>query len=208
MKKNLYQALADCPTEEEVKFAFIQFFRAQLPKTFKFDSRKNIDFYTPQILFEFKFDVDFQNIEVRARAFSQALYYIRRLKYGIDFRVPSRFIAVVDKKSAAVLPSENLSTYFADDRYDWDRAPSTPDKSLIADLTLEPIVQSCRVYDFPIVRMPSNSLSASDRFTCKNKPSTPSKRRSTRIISTRSSSIGIRRSARASRTVIRRRSIF
>ncbi len=148
MKKSLQQALANCSTEEEVKFAFIQFFRAHLPKTFKLDSRKNIDFYTPQILFEFKFDVDLKNIEVRARAFAQALYYIRRLKYGIDFRVPSRFIAAVDKKSAAILNADSLSTYFVDDRYDWDRAPSTPDKTLISDLALEPIVQCCRVFDF------------------------------------------------------------
>ena len=152
MAKNILQALSDCATEEEVKVAFIQYFRSKLPRTFKFDSRKNIDFYTPQILFEFKFDGGLNDIGRRARAFAQSLYYIRRLKYGSDVRVPSRLIAVVDKKSAVIIPADDLSTYYEksarSDQYDWDLAPSTPCKKLIAALIDEPVIQQCRVYNF------------------------------------------------------------
>ena len=152
MKKNILQALSDCANEEEVKVAFIQFFRSKLPRTFKFDSRKNIDFYTPQILFEFKFDGGLNEVSRRARAFAQSLYYIRRLKYGSDVRVPSRLIAVVDKKSAAIIPADDLSTYYEksarSDQFDWDLAPSTPCKKLIAALIDESVIQQCRVYNF------------------------------------------------------------
>ncbi len=152
MIKNILQALSACETEEEIKFNFIRFFQSKLPRTFKFDSRKNIDFYTPQILFEFKFDGGLNDIGRRARAFAQSLYYIRRLKYGSDSRVPSRLIAVVDKKSAAIIPADDLSSYYVhsarSDQYDWDLAPSTPCKKLIAALIDEPVIQTCRVYNF------------------------------------------------------------
>ncbi|MBR1579855.1 MAG: hypothetical protein IJ668_05085 [Selenomonadaceae bacterium] len=146
MKKTLYQALSKCNTEEEVKFSFLKFFGLKL------DSRKNIDFYTPQILFEFKFDGELPNVKRRARAFAQSLYYIRRLKYGDDMRVPSRFIAVVDKQSAAIIKSELLSNYWLKSKrahkYDWDLAPSTPCKKLIADLSVEPLIVDCHIYNF------------------------------------------------------------
>ena len=152
--KSLHQALADCETEEEVKFAFVHYFRQILKNTFKFDSRKNIDFYTPQILFEFKFDANLQNVSKRARAFAQSLYYIRRLTYGTDSRVPSQFVCVVDKHSAAFLPSELLADYYSKGecarQYDWDLAPSTPCKKLIADLSVERAVIDCKVYDFEV----------------------------------------------------------
>ena len=148
MTKTLYQTLANCRNEEEIKFKFIRFFGLSI------DSRKQIDFYTPQILFEFKFDDEFQNIQRRARAFAQSLYYIRRLKYGEDSGVPSQNICIVDKKSAAILPSESLAAYYVkseqSDRYDWDLAPSTPCKILIADLAAEPVVRNCHVYDFAV----------------------------------------------------------
>ena len=154
MIKNILQALSACETEEEVKFNFIRFFQSKLPRTFKFDSRKNIDFYTPQILFEFKYDGGLNEIGRRARAFAQSLYYIRRLKYGSDSRVPSRLIAVVDKKSAAIIPADDLSSYYvksaASDQFDWDLAPSTPCKKLIAALVNETVIQQCRVYNFDV----------------------------------------------------------
>ena len=149
--KNLSDALAGCNTEEEVKFAFVRYFSRMFKSKFKFDSRKNIDFYTPQILFEFKFDANLNAVANRARAFAQSLYYIRRLTYGTDDRVPSRYVCVVDKHSAAIVPVELLKNYFSKrqpDIYDWDLAPSTPCKKLRADLSVEPIIINCRVFDF------------------------------------------------------------
>ena len=43
MKKSLTQMLADCSTEEEVKFNFVRYFQQFFKRDFKFDSRKNID---------------------------------------------------------------------------------------------------------------------------------------------------------------------
>ena len=149
--KNLSEALAGCNTEEEVKFAFVRYFSRMFKSKFKFDSRKNIDFYTPQILFEFKFDANLNAVTNRARAFAQSLYYIRRLTYGTDDRAPSRFVCVVDKHAAAIIPVEHLKNYFSKrqpDIYDWDLAPSTPCKKLRADLSVEPIIINCRVFDF------------------------------------------------------------
>ena len=146
MSKTLLETLADCATEEEIKFNFVRFFGINL------NTKRNVDLYTPQILFEFKFDAELENIQRRARAFAQALYYIRRLKYGDDSRMPSQNICVVDKKSAAILPVDNLAPFYIksdrSDQYDWDLAPSTPCKKLIADLAAEPCIQHCHVYDF------------------------------------------------------------
>lgn len=140
--KNLFDALSGCATEEEVKFNFASFFRIKL------DTKKKIDLYTPQILFEFKLDGEFFKLERRARAFAQSLYYIRRLKFGDDTRAPSRSIAVVDKHSAAIIPTERLENYCRSNKYDWDRAPSTPCKILIDDLIDDRDVRECRVFDF------------------------------------------------------------
>ncbi len=146
MKKTLYQTLSNCSNEEEVKFYFVSHFKHF---GFRFDTRKNIDFYTPQTLFEFKFDGNFRNVCRLARTFAQALYYIRRLKYGNDLRVPSQNVCVVDKQSAAILPTDAFNCYI--DRkanFDWDLAPSTPCKKLIAALAEEPFMKDCHVFEF------------------------------------------------------------
>ena len=60
MSKTLLETLADCATEEDVKFSFLKFF------ALKPDSRKHVDFYSRQILFEFKLCGEFANIQRRA----------------------------------------------------------------------------------------------------------------------------------------------
>ena len=96
-KKHLYELISKPNTEEKLKFLFVKFF--DLPIA----TRKRIDLYTEQILFEFKLDDNLKNLQTRAKVIAQALYYIRRLKLGDDERTASEYICVVSKNFAANL---------------------------------------------------------------------------------------------------------
>ena len=103
--KSLFKILEKCQTEEEVKYEFARYFK------YKIDTREQIDLYTPEILFEFKHDINMNNILARSKAIAQALYYIRRLKYGRSIRIPSARICIVDKNEALFIETE-----FGDDK--------------------------------------------------------------------------------------------
>ena len=142
--KNFFEELQSAQTEEEVKSLFANFFNLKL-KTKNF-----IDLYTPQILFEFKFDANLKNISTLAKCFAQTLYYIRRLKYENDPRTPSNSICVVTKFAAAIIPTDNLKNYYLwskTQNFDWDLAPSSPCKKLVAALAKEKILRDCHVYN-------------------------------------------------------------
>ena len=65
--KTLSKILLDAATEEELKNFFAKFFRLKL-------STKNyIDLYTPQILFEFKYDAPLKNVQTLAAVVAQTL---------------------------------------------------------------------------------------------------------------------------------------
>lgn len=145
--KNLFADLKNANTEEEVKNIFSKFFNLRL------DTKNYIDLYTPQILFEFKFDANLEKLQIRAKVFAQALYYVRRLKYGLnnEYRALSNFICVVTKNSAAILPTTNFKTYYSEPNksdFDWDLAPSSPCKKLIAALNEDKTLRDCHVYNF------------------------------------------------------------
>lgn len=140
--KHLNEILSDAATEEEVKNFFAKFFRIKL-------STKNfIDLYTPQILFEFKFDAPIKNIQIRAKIVAQMLYYVRRLKFGRDSRTPSQNICIVTKNSAAVFKTDSFDNFIKRKSYDWDLAPSSPCKKLVDDLKNFYAVQAAHIYDF------------------------------------------------------------
>ena len=62
--------------EDDVRAAYSKFF--DIP----FDASEYIDLYTPQVLFEFKYDKNLSRSHEKARVLAQALYYVRRLRYG------------------------------------------------------------------------------------------------------------------------------
>ena len=124
--KYLSQILAQAETEEEVKHLFVKKF--DLP----FSTKKNVDLYTEQILFEFKLDKPLKNPHERAKTVAQALYYIYRLKFGKDERVLSQNICVVTKSLAIFFPTEIFSAFYENHNYDWDLKPSSPCKRLVA----------------------------------------------------------------------------
>ena len=144
-EKGLYKRLQLCQTEEEVKYEFAKFFE------YKIDTRERIDLYSPEILFEFKYDINMENVGVRSKAIAQALYYIRRLKYGRDIRVPSARICIIDKNGALFIETDKLKDYYLRSKnvkYDWDLAPSNPCKLLVHDLGNCELIKNIYVYHF------------------------------------------------------------
>lgn len=144
MGRRLYDLLSKCQEEEEIKFEFAKFFGLNV------DTKNYIDLYTPEILFEFKYDINMRNVVARSKAIAQTLYYIRRLKYGKDIRVPSFSICVVDKNEAIIVETENLKNFYLNSKagnYDWDLAPSNPCGKLVKALSESDILKNLYVYD-------------------------------------------------------------
>lgn len=156
MRKSLGDILSSCHTEEEVKSRFAKFFNIEL------DTQNYIDLYTRGILFEFKYDVNLKSNKQKAKTVAQALYYIRRLKYGKDTKVVSTNICIVDKNEAILLKTESLSNYYLKSKatkYDWDLAPSSPCKKLVEDLSKEPLIRDCHTYQFDVEADEQNFVS-------------------------------------------------
>jgi hypothetical protein len=63
-------------TEEDIKNAYAKYFGLT------YDTSDRHDLYTPRVLFEFKFDKNFNNLKARSTVLAQVLYYVRRLKFG------------------------------------------------------------------------------------------------------------------------------
>lgn len=142
-KSSLYSRLSICSKEEEIKHEFANFFEYQ------YNTNRNIDLYTPEILFEFKYEINMKNIMARSKAIAQALYYIRRLKYGNSSNVPSKMICIVDKDEALFVASNDLQEFFLKTKsanYDWDLPPSNPCKKLVNALANSDIVKKIYVY--------------------------------------------------------------
>lgn len=142
-EKGLYEKLNSCQNEEEVKYAFAKFFN------YKIDTSERIDLYSQEILFEFKYNINMNNVNMRSKAIAQTMYYMRRLKYGRDIRVPSTRICIVDKNEAIFVETEQLKNYYyisKSMKYDWDLAPSNPCKKLVSDLSNDNIVRDIYVY--------------------------------------------------------------
>ena len=128
--ENLFKDLQAAATEEEVKFIFAKFFKL------KISTKNYIDLYTPQILFEFKFEANLNNLDARAKFVAQTLYYIRRLKYGSEIRTPSNFICVVTKFAAGIFKTENFSAYY-ELPPDFDEKFVAMDSEILVSFSLE-----------------------------------------------------------------------
>ena len=130
--RRLYDSLRPCRKEEEVKAEFCKFFKM------KIFALRGIDHYTEYVLFEFKYDRNFKNAENVARVLAQTMYYARLLKYGAGLtRYPlPPVICVVDKNEAFFAETKDYTKFYTakGEKYDWDRAPSTPCPKLVADV--------------------------------------------------------------------------
>lgn len=161
------QLLSRCKVEDDVRAAYSKFF--DIP----FDASEYIDLYTPQVLFEFKYDKNLSRNHEKARVLAQALYYVRRLRYGdIDelkakeentlfsqdqmqelmqgLRPVPPTICLADVNEA-VLTQTELWLFFIEDKqnkYDWTLSPSNPDEQLLKDLAATPDLQALHTFDF------------------------------------------------------------
>ncbi len=161
------QLLSRCKVEDDVRAAYSKFF--DIP----FDASEYIDLYTPQVLFEFKYDKNLSRNHEKARVLAQALYYVRRLRYGdIDelkaeeestlfsqdqmqeliqgLRPVPPTICFADVNEA-VLTQTEIWLFFIEDKqnkYDWTLSPSNPDEQLVNDLAATPDLQALHTYEF------------------------------------------------------------
>ena len=161
------QLLSRCKVEDDVRAAYSKFF--DIP----FDASEYIDLYTPQVLFEFKYDKNLSRNHEKARVLAQALYYVRRLRYGdIDELKAEEEITLFSQDqmqeliqglrpvppticladvNEAVLTQTEIWLFFIEDKqnkYDWTLSPSNPDEQLIKDLSATPDLQALHTYEF------------------------------------------------------------
>ena len=133
--------LAQATTEEDVKAAYAKVFHL------RYNTANRHDLYTPQALFEFKYDKNLKNLHGRARVLAQLLYYIRELRHGsVTKRIPP-YLVLADRNECSITETSQWFDYIKTDNYDWDLSPSTPDTYLVDDLTHEPKLAEMRVYD-------------------------------------------------------------
>ena len=134
--------LEKAKTEDDVRYAYAKAY------DINFDSSDKHDLYTPQILFEFKYDKNFENAKAKATILAQALYYIRRLKFGITDKPIPPVICIADVNEAAFTDTLTWKEFYTDtaEKYDWDVAASNPDAKLIADIYATEALRSIHIY--------------------------------------------------------------
>jgi len=134
--------LAKARTEEDVKNAYAKHFKIS------YDTSDRHDLYTPQVLFEFKYDKNMLNLKARATVLAQVLYYVHRLKFGFTRKAIPVFLCLSDKNETVLTETIKWKTYYSDiDGYDWDLSPSIPDKRLIDKLVEDEEFCNLHVYN-------------------------------------------------------------
>lgn len=135
-----YKELRKASVEEDVKAAYRKFF--SLPQ----DSSKRQDLYTEQMLFEFKYDKNFKSRRTRSEVLAQILYYVHRLKFDTNSKPIPPFLCLADVNETIVTKTIDWEAFYNDTKYDWEAAPSSPDKELVEDLVLSPLTGDLRVF--------------------------------------------------------------
>jgi hypothetical protein len=129
--------------EEEVKSEFCKAFKINL------DTSWGMDLYTEEILYEFKYDKGFERVRKRARVIAQLLYYVNRLKNSRnDYRVIPPFLCGVDKRGAFFVQTSAYKKICEDNKYDWERAPSTPDPKIVEKVAEYRATKDAHAYNF------------------------------------------------------------
>ena len=130
-------------TEEDIKHAYAKYFNIN------YDTSDRHDLYTPRVLFEFKFDKNFTNLKTRSQIIAQTLYYIHRLKFHgyIDKPIPP-IICMADQNEAMFTETSLWKDFYddADCQYDWDLAPSMPDRLLVQHISETQWAKEAHVY--------------------------------------------------------------
>ncbi len=125
-----YDALSRSTEESEVVIAYIRFFNL------KVDQKQRQDLYTPEMLYEFKWDKNFKSRHIRAAVLAQLLYYVHGMRFNpIDKTIPP-YLCLSDRNEILITETSRWLPYVEheDGNYDWTFAPSCPDSNLVADL--------------------------------------------------------------------------
>ena len=140
--KNFCQDLNNGHTEEDIKSSFAKHFGI------KYDTSDRFDLYTPQVLFEFKYDKNFENLKSRATMLAQTLYYVHRLKFGLTDKQIPPILCLADKNEVIITETLLWKDFTTDakEEYDWDLAPSIPDEKLIEDLSNTKELKNIHIY--------------------------------------------------------------
>lgn len=138
----LTNLLGKTNTEEEVKHAWAKCLGVD------YDTADDHDLYTPQILFEFKYDKNFGNKTQLATVHAQLLYYLHRLKYGMSGKgIPAEF-CLADRNQVVVGKVAEWRDLYVDEKgaFDWDLRPSSPDPALVAAVQKYSAFKTLHVY--------------------------------------------------------------
>lgn len=123
-----HKELKKAEEEEDVKISYINFFGLD------HDTSGKRDLYTPEVLYEFKFDKDMRNVGEESAVLAQILYYVRRLKYGDDDKAIPPYLCLADVNETVLTQTAKWMGYVDNDKYEWTFAPSSPDTRLVSDL--------------------------------------------------------------------------
>ncbi len=141
MAKRLFDLLLPCQNEEEVKAEYAKYFKI------KYNTRRRIDLYTEHTLFEFKYDMNFQNKSARAKVVAQTLYYVRKLKFGHSTDPVPPTICIADKNEGFFVHTSDFSSFYnAHRKYDWDRAASQPCPVLVQAIKDSTLLDKVHIY--------------------------------------------------------------
>jgi len=139
--KKFLQNLAKTKTEEDVKNVYAKNF------SIAYDTSDRHDLYTSEVLFEFKYLKNFQNTKNLSTVLAQTLYYAHRLKYGFTKKAIPVFLCLADSKEAIITKTIEWKEYYTNEKYDWDLAPSIPDKKLIEDLSKDKKLKDLHIFE-------------------------------------------------------------
>lgn len=143
---SLLKLLNKTKTEEEVKAAWAKCFELE------YDTADDIDLYTPQVLFEFKFDKELTQVPQLSAVIAQVMYYLRRLKFGYSKKgIPPAF-CIADRNECVMCTVADWHDIYLDaaEEFDWDLPPSSPDSKLIAAVRKHEAFRTLQVLDLRI----------------------------------------------------------
>ena len=147
-----YKKLETSTNEKDVENNYREFFNSQLKNKCVITSPYNTDGHLKykdkeqkidlNVLFEFKYDVDFTNRIDRARVVIQALYYLKKFEDAGEFLLPTTLF-IGDKNECFYFHTNKVLKYLGYD-LDWKIAPSeagfkNPDllKDMVSNKDLE-----------------------------------------------------------------------
>ncbi|WP_294764577.1 hypothetical protein [uncultured Rhodoferax sp.] len=156
----LHKKLQRAKTEEDVKGAWTKCLDLD------YDTADDIDLYTPQVIFEFKYSADLLNVQHAAPVIAQTLYYLRRLKRGLGRKAIPGAFALIDRTSVVIGQVGDWRDIFTDaeERFDWDLRPSSPDPRLVATVLGHPAIRAVRAFSMESTEQSAAALRALDQY--------------------------------------------